>query len=381
MRTDALAILILLALILGLYLVWRLRRENAAAPSQNHTAYAGALNCLLEGDDDGAMRNLKEAIRQDTQNVDAYIRLGDLLRKRGEVEKALRLHRGLTVRSIPNQALLESLYRSLAEDYVASGKYQEAITCAQKMRAINKRSTFPLRLMSRVYEILREWDKAYEMEEELERIEGKRGRPFLALYKSHIGHDYLKRGKPKEAVRYFKDALRLDSECVPALLYLGDVYFEEGNLRRAISLWELIASRFPKTAYVVFERLEKAYFERGNLGDIVSIYETVLRDSPKNVRTLLELAHLHQKKGDLREAVRVLREVLEYEPSSVLARQRLVAFLYESGETEEAVEEMKKFLEAVGARTEDFLCSKCGYRTQDALWRCPKCQAWQTFVS
>jgi lipopolysaccharide biosynthesis regulator YciM len=374
-------IIIVLAVAIAAYLVWRVKRVKPTASSSNHSTYARALNCLLEGDDEGAMRNLREAIREDTQNIDAYIRLGDLLRKRGEIDKALRIHRGLTVRTISDRALLEALYRSLAEDNLACGKYQDAIVCAQKIRAMNKQSSFPLKLMTRVHEIQREWDKAYEMQEELEKLEGKRGRPFLGLYKSYIGHDFLKRGKPKEAKRYFKDALRLDSECVPALLYLGDIYFEEGNLRRAISLWELVASRFPKIAYVVFARLEKAYFERGNLSDIVTVYEAILKESPKNVRTLIELASLHQKKGDLKEAVRVLREVVAYDPASAFARQRLIAFLYEMGDTDEAMEEMKKFLEVIGARTEDYVCSTCGYRSADVLWRCPKCQAWESFLS
>jgi lipopolysaccharide biosynthesis regulator YciM len=380
MHSNALLTIIFLALAVAAYLFWRVRRTNPPAAAANDSSYARALNLLLEGDEDGAMRNLKEAIRDDTQNVDAYIRLGDLLRKRGEVEQALRIHRGLTVRSISDQAVLESLYRSLAEDYVACGKYAEALQCGQKIRAMNKHSTFPLRLMVRVYEIQREWDKAYEMQEELARLEGKRGRPFLALYKSQIGYDLMKRGKPKDARRYFNDALRLDSECIPALLYLGDIYFDEGNLRRAISLWELIASRFPKAAHIVFGRLEKAYFERGNLSDIVSVYEAVLKESPKNVRTLVELAGLHQKRGDLKEATRVLREALSYDPASTLARQQLIAFLYEGGQTDEAVQELKKLVELVGPRTEDYVCSKCGYHSADVLWRCPKCQAWETFL-
>ncbi|UCF78083.1 MAG: tetratricopeptide repeat protein [Candidatus Eiseniibacteriota bacterium] len=381
MRIDVPAALVLLALGTAAYLVWRVRRKKTAPPAGgDHSAYTQALNCLLEGGEEEAIRKLREAVREDTQNIDAYIRLGDLLRQRGELENALRVHRGLTVRSISDQTVLESLYRSLAEDYLACGKYQEAIACAKKIRAMNKRNAFPLRLMVRVYEIQREWDKAYEMEEELEKLERKRGRPFLALHKSHSGYDLLKRGKPREAERYFKDALRLDSECVPALLYLGDIYFQDGNLRRAISLWELIVTRFPKIAHIVFERLEKAYFERGNLGDIVAVYEAVLRDSPKNVRTLVELACLHQKKGDLREAVRVLREALEYDPSSTLARQHLIGFLHEMGQTEQAIDETKKLLEVISPRTEDFVCSECGYRSSDVLWRCPKCQEWETFI-
>lgn len=177
MRLEVPFVIAILSVAIAAYLVWRVKRGKPASSTSNHSTYARALNSLLEGDDEGAMRNLREAIREDTQNIEAYIRLGDLLRKRGEIDKALRIHRGLTVRSISDRTLLEALYRSLAEDNLACGKYQEAIACAQKIRAMNKQSTFPLKLMTRVYEIQREWDKAYEMQEELERLEGKEGAP------------------------------------------------------------------------------------------------------------------------------------------------------------------------------------------------------------
>ena len=76
----------------------------------------------------------------------------------------------------------------------------------------------------------------------------------------------------------------------------------------------------------------------------------------------------------------MLKEALSYDPASALARQHLIAFLYEAGQTEEAIEEIKRLVETMGSRTEDYACSKCGYRSTDVLWRCPKCQSWETFL-
>jgi lipopolysaccharide biosynthesis regulator YciM len=359
---------------------WYLRRaaERRKPEIPPEVYYARALDCLIAGDRVGAMANLKRVVQGDTHNVDAYVRLGNLLRDAGEVEKALQIHRDLTVRAVDDGDVLEKIYESLTEDYIACGRYRDAVVSAEKLRGMNRRNVYALRALNRVYEQLREWDKAYEAAEELERLNPSVREKNLARYKAHIGADYLQRGKVKEARRAFEDALKLDEGSMAALVHLGDVEYEEGNLEKAVEHWRGFIEAHPDFANIVFERLERAYFDMGRFSDMVQVYEEILAAYPRHVRTLLALAGIHQKKRDVDEALRAVKTALEAQPENARARRLLARLYHERGQKDAAFSELLTASSALEAREEAFACSSCGFRSDELFWRCPKCFAWET---
>jgi len=359
---------------------WYMRRQAERRPPEisPEVYYARALDCLIAGDRPGAMGFLKHVVQADSHNVDAYVRLGNLLRDGGEVEKALQIHRDLTVRAVDDPDLQEKIYEGLTEDYIACGRLRDAVASAEKLRAINRRNPYALRALNRVHEQLREWDKAYEAAEELERQNPAGRAKSLARYKAYIGADYLQRGKMKEARRHFEEALKLDETCRSALVHLGDVEYEEGNLDKAIDSWNRLVEAHPASGFIVFDRLERAYFDMGRFSEMVQAYEEILSNHPRDVRTMLALAGIQLKKGDLDEALRLVREAVEIEPENPRARRLLARLHHERGDLEEAFDELLAATSALEARQESFACSECGYRSEDVFWRCPKCLAWET---
>lgn len=364
---------------LGVAILQRPAPAPAPAPS-GEVPYRRAITALIQGDAEGALRYLRETVRQDTGNVEAYVWLADLLRQRGEPERALAIHRELSVRHIADPAIRERVYEGLTRDYIALGRHAHAILAAEQLRAINRQSRVALELLVSVYEALRDWERAYETMEELVRLDG-RGPAFLALYKSYIGRDYLAHGQDREALRWFKEALRLDGRCLQALLSLGDVYYADGKLDQAISLWRAVTMRYPKMAWLVFDRLEKVYFEKGIFSEVFRIYEDLLREDARDVRTLLAVATMHAKKGDSGRAIRLVREALEYNPADVPARQHLVRLLCERGDAATAMSEIARLVEPVDADQGALTCRACGHRSQDVLWRCPACAAWESYTT
>jgi lipopolysaccharide biosynthesis regulator YciM len=359
---------------------WYLRRAAAGKTPEisPEVYYARALDCLIAGDRAGAMGFLKRVVQADSHNVDAYVRLGNLLRDGGEVEKALQIHRDLTVRAVDDADVQEKIYESLTEDYIACGRHREAVAAAEKLRAINRKNAYALRALNRVYEQMREWDKAYEAAEELERLNPSGRARNLARYKAYIGADCLQRGKVKDARRHFEEALRLDETARSALVHLGDVEYEEGDPEKAVSLWKKLIDAHPASAYIVFDRLERAYFDMGRFSEMVQVYEEILAAHPREVRTLLALAGIQHKKGDLDEALRIVREAVEIEPENARARRHLARLRYECGDVEAGYRELLAATGSLEARSESFACSECGYRSEDVFWRCPKCRAWET---
>ena len=302
------------------YAAWVLSRDAAVKPTKVETPYQQGLNALLAGDREEALQAFAESVRLDSDNVDAYIHLANLLREQGEVQRALQLHRELTVRAGQTPSQNRAIREGLVLDLIAVGRAGEAVEVAEELYDHDRKSGSALKLLLRAHEAAHDWDQAYEVRAEIAKSSGERNGEGLARYRSAIGEIYLRDGKLDEAKRQFKAALHLRRDDPAALLRLGDIYYESNRPERAGVLWKALAEAHPSFSHLVLERLEASYFEKGRFGDVDQAYEEMLARNPKDVRIHLALARMHVKKGDLADAGRVLNEALELEPDSVPAR-------------------------------------------------------------
>jgi lipopolysaccharide biosynthesis regulator YciM len=339
------------------------------------TPYQQGLDALLRGDTDEALLAFAETVEIDTDNVDAYIHIGNLLRERGEAARALQVHRELTVRAGQTPSQQWAVREALVLDLIALGRTEQAVEEAEELRELDRKNGRALGILLRAHEAAGDWERAFEARSELARLNGERANGALARYRSAAGESYLRAGKTREAERQFKSALRLDRNHPAALLRLGDLCYSRRRPERAVVLWKGLALTHPDKAHLVLERLETAYFERGRFSEMSLAYEEFLTRNPRDARILLALARMHIKKGDLTDAVRVLGRALEIEPESLPARLLLVDVHRRLGDVSRALDEMETLSREV-PRAERFTCAACGATSEEFWTRCPACLAW-----
>ena len=348
-------------------------------PRPQDTAYQRGVNALLSGHREEALAEFAESVRENSDNIDAYIHMGNLLRERGEAQRAFSMHRELTVRPGQTPAQRKAVHEGLVLDLIALGRAEEAVAEARALREHDRRNGQAIRLLQQAYESAGDWDRAYEMRAELHRTSGERNPGELALYRAAIGEALLRAEKLDDAKHSFKEALRLQRSLPAALLRLGDIYYQRGRVERALVLWKGLAEAHPQLAHLVLGRLEAASFEQGRMSEMGQAYEEILARNPRDARTLTALARMHLKRGDLAEAHRALHEALEVDPQSLAARLELVNVYRRRGELARALDEMESLLRGMG-EAEHFLCRNC-HASSDEYWiRCPQCQAWTPYA-
>jgi lipopolysaccharide biosynthesis regulator YciM len=353
--------------------------QETGRPKTEESAYQRGLTALLSGDRDTALEELALSVKEDSDNVDAYIHLGNLLRERGEAERALELHRELTVRPGQSHGQQRAVREAVVLDLIAVGRHGQAVQEARALRELDRRNGGSLRLLQRAHEAAADWDRAFEARAELHRLSGDRDPEPLALYRAAIGEALLREGKLDDAKHHFKEALRLRRNLPTALLRLGDIYYQKGRAERATVLWKGLAETSPDLAHLVLGRLETAYFERGRMSEMGQAYEEILSKNPRSARTLVALARMHIKKGDLSEAQRALAEALQVDPQSLAARLLLVNVHRRRGELSRALDEMETVFRGMG-EAESFVCRQC-HAPSDEYWtRCPQCLAWSPYA-
>ncbi len=357
------------------YAAWVLSRDAVERPPKEETPYQHGLNALLSGDREEALAAFTESVQMDSDNVDAYIHLGNLLRERGELERAHHLHRELLVRAGQTPAQEQAVREGLVLDLIALGRPERAVEEARELRQMGGRNGSSLKLLLKAHEAASDWEKAFEARVEIAKSSGDRDAEGLARYRSAIGEVLLREGKLEEAKRQFKAALRLRRDEPSALLRLGDIYYETHHGDRAAVLWRALAEAHPSFSHLVLERLEASYFEKGKFNEVAQAFEEMLARNPRDVRIHLALARMHMKKGDLADAGRALNEALEIEPESIPARI-LVADLYRRrGDLTRALGEMEALLRGMGTG-EVYVCASCGQHSEEYWSRCPHCFAW-----
>ncbi|HEX7401079.1 MAG TPA: tetratricopeptide repeat protein [candidate division Zixibacteria bacterium] len=341
--------------------------------------YIDAMKSLLAGEEKVAFQKFKEVARRDPDNLDAFLKLGDLFRKNKKYDKAIQIHKELLIRPSILPEDKNEILKSLAQDYSASGNNNKAIAVLQELYHENEKDRWvALRLLTE-YETTAKWEEAFDLRKRItDRKEDETNR-ILALYKVFWGKARADMGELHKARVAYKEALNYDESCIPAYIYLGEAYYEDGRLKDAVEYWKKLVETIPEAGYLIFDKLEKSLFELGEYGDITEIYESVLSRNPKNVTALFYLARINEKKGNLETAVDQYRQILDTDPDYSVARLSLAVLHLASGHQEEAMDLLENLVQSFPPARKEFICQRCGHKSAESLWKCPSCQEWNSF--
>ena len=352
-------------------------RESHKTPVQ--TPYTEALHGLLSGDKARALQKLRETVQRDTSNIDAYIRLGQLLFEMNEQMRGLKVHRMLTLRADLSNPQRIEVYRALARDYAALIDIPRALECLDQILRISKRDLPALREKQALLEKHQDWTAAFETAQKLQSLDGGVSPRRLAILKVQEGLKLAQKGKERDGRLCLREATKYDTRCPAPFLYWGDSYIREGRTEDAVNIWRRLLERNPAASYIVFDRLASNLFELGRFNEIEQIYRDVLRKHPQNVHAYAALSKFLEKRGDRAESIAVLEDGLEKNPESLWLRRLLVRVSGEQGDTNRLVTLTRDILARVMKEAYEFTCSECRFVTREPLWHCPKCGALDSF--
>lgn len=367
----------IIVLVFVLFVLWYSQRRKARTPYPHN--YIEALKALASGDEERAFENFMAVTEEDTENADAYLRLGDLFREKRQFDKAVQVHQELTYRPGLSKEQQSEVRKSLALDFLEAKRYGKAVPALKELLELSGSDGWVLENLLRSYEETAQWEQALEIKERILKQDGIKEKGPLALYKVFAGRRLAEEGDFHKARLAYKDALGYDDKCAAAYLFLGDAYMCDQRPEEAIDNWKKLVAKVPQRAHLAFERLESALFDLGKYGEIVEIYKRIIQADPRNIKALYALAKIFEKMGKTDSAIETYRKALQVDPNLVHIRQQLTRLYRQTDQVDLALAEIDRLIESVPERTDSFVCQQCGYLTGEVLWRCPKCDAWDSF--
>jgi lipopolysaccharide biosynthesis regulator YciM len=370
-------VILLVALIaIILYMYFRPHKDKAATQAP----YLDGLIALLDNNEDLALKKLKEAIGIDTDLTDAYIRLGDLFRKKGDIERAIQIHQSLTVRPTLKKDEEKKVYFALIQDYIAANRPNKSIAFLKEILKIDKNDRAAWNMVVRIYEDLMNYQDCVAAFEENPSAEFRDQKRY-AFCLASLGNSKLKETTEenpeidKEVMTALKKALRVDPESLAGLFYLAEYYRSREEYKKVRELYLKITGQIPDYTFLIIPGLEKVFYDLGLFDEIIPLYERVFRDSPKNFSVGFALANLYEKKNDLESARDIYRKISDLYPKNVISRLNLLRLATE----DKAIR--RELTDLIKVQTESkYACQKCGHSTAKFAFTCPKCHALESFL-
>ena len=362
----------------ALALAWLLRGRREEHIERISDPYAEALRMLADGKGNEAFVKLQQAVIAGAAPADAYVRIGRMLRERGDLERALHVHRSLTVKSDLTHKERIDIFANVAEDHLALSQPERALrTVEVAMRDLGERHPSLLAAGMRATHALGRSEETYELLKELRKAGGV-GEREMALYLVSIAEAESAKGRTRDARRTLSRALRHDPECGPALLALGGLEESAGDTDTAIRHWRNAARVAPDLSPLALSNLERVLYQRGTFNEIETVYRDVFDTRPTDEHAAVALASFYKKQGRTDAAIALLDEHLHANPDSTAGTVMLTALHALRGdeyELERIVDRGDQLLR----RPSHFVCT-CGRESESMRWHCPECNRFDSYA-
>ena len=349
-------------------------KESRALPR----TYLTGLNFLLNEQPDKAIDAFIEAVKIDNQTVELHFALGSLFRRRGETDRAIRMHQNLIDREDLSDEQRQHALSELGLDFLKAGLLDRAEAVFVKLRG-TRFNDFALNNLLDIYQQEKDWKKAIEIAEALPHHEGVLWEKEVANFHCELAAAAMANSRFDEAMEGLGRALELNRKSVRANMLMGDLCASRGDDRAALEAWKMVEKQNPIYLALVAERIMDAYRRVGELEQGIQLLRSYLDKYP-SLDLLDALFQWELQKEGPQVAYQLVRDELRRNPT-LLGLDKLLeaALLTAPAEQRTDIELVKSLVHGHTRRVARYRCDTCGFKARQFYWRCPACGGWETY--
>ncbi|WP_027864824.1 lipopolysaccharide assembly protein LapB [Massilia alkalitolerans] len=340
--------------------------------------YFKGLNHLLNDQPDKAIDSFIEIVKLDPESADMHFALGNLFRRRGETERAIRVHQNLLARpDLPGEQKAHAQYE-LGMDYLKAGLLDRA------EETFNLLVDTPFEVQARralleIYQREKEWRRAIDVANGLQESGAGARQKEIAQFYCELAQDALVHLQPSDAMQLLDKALLADRSSVRATILIGDAQLAQGDTEAALVTWRRVEQQSVPHVALVAQRLMDGYRKVGRPQEGVNLLRSYLAEASSI--DLIEVVFKAVIELDGVEAAKQLVvEELRRNPTLLGLDKLLEAHLMEARtEVWEELSMVKNLVQRYTQKLARYQCSHCGFKARQFYWQCPGCSRWETY--
>lgn len=327
--------------------------------------FSSGLNFLLTDQEDKAIEQLLALLDIEAATIDTYLALANLFRRRGDWDKAIRIHEKLNQLKLPKTQALQIRFE-LAKDYFSAGLYDRAEPLLAGLVEHEPLREQALKQIFALFVATHEWTKAQHFVSAVNATESRSLR--IAIANMLCEADKLPTlASLEQLVAAYPMAIR------PRLL-LAQSYVEQAQIEQGKELYLQLIKQKPQWSAEILPRLAYCQIDEQQWYQLLS----GLSHHQKNVSAIIALSDWYLSTGAGQASEQLLLEKLQHQPNIRLFKQLLKIRQQLTPEHADALMSIEQLIQAYLDTKVLFSCKSCGFKTKQKYWLCPSCQQWET---
>jgi len=355
------------------------RREVGRSHGRQHglsKTYFTGLNYLLKEESDKAIDTFVSMLEVDSETVETHLALGNLFRKRGEVNRSIRIHQNLIARPSLSpedrkQALLE-----LGNDYMSAGLLDRAENIFKELASDASHQQACLAQLLTIYQQMKDWQKAIATAARMNLPTNNKNKSEISHFYCELAEEALENMAYRDAIGYIKKAYNADSKCVRATLISGEIHYSNGRYKQALASFKVLTRQdiafLPEAMDTLVDCYQKLKDEKG----LVAFLQDALNNGG-GISSILAYAQILQsREGDSKAAEFIAGQMAQH--PSVKGLLKLIELHIEHA-SESAIPSLTMLQRVVSKLLENkpiYHCDACGFDAKTLFWQCPSCKCW-----
>ncbi|MBU0744006.1 MAG: lipopolysaccharide assembly protein LapB [Gammaproteobacteria bacterium] len=377
---QLLLLLLPIAAVSSWFAGWRHGKSKETEPNSAFISsdYFLGLNHIINDQPDKAVDVFIKMLEVNTDTVETHLALGNLFRRRGEMDRAIRIHQNLIARPQLSQKQRMQALLELAQDYLRAGVLDRAERLFLELIEFGGDVPTSLSSLISIYQQQKDWQQAISTAKKLESLSNISMNSAIAHYYCELADQARLGNRYEQAQTYLKDALRHDKNCARASIILGQIFFAMGEYEKAIKASRVVYEQDAEYVSEVIDLLAKSYKKIDKEEELVAYLNKRINESPRIYYVLAMTDYLFDKQGDL-VALDYLAKKMPRSPSLRGLKRMLGLYVnhIDAGMKDQLLL-LQDFIDKLLKNKPVYRCIHCGFACKNLYWQCPSCRRWNS---
>ncbi|MEN8204994.1 MAG: lipopolysaccharide assembly protein LapB [Pseudomonadota bacterium] len=353
-------------------------RAGSCSDSILGADYIKGLNYLLNEQQDKAIDVFIRMLEVNSDTVETHLALGNLFRKRGEVDRAIRIHQNLIARSSLNSEQRSDAVLELGHDYMKAGLFDRAEGLFRELIDSNVHLSTVLPLLLDIYQQEKDWENAIGIAGQMGFVGEQPAKAVIAQFYCELAENACAGENVEGASSLLKKASEYNPHCARARLIMGNIARQRGDYQLALDAYEQVAERDIELLPEILDDMQDCHEQLDSVDTFIDyLHEAIIRYA--GISPVLTLTDIMRSDEGSESAAMFIAGELGKRPSvRGLSRFIDLSLSRSEGAAHETLLILKNMSDQLLENKPVYKCRECGFCGKALHWQCPGCKHWNT---